>query len=174
MDATGEIFRGWLIAREGQPQGIALISDAMAELASARFGLHRALHGSLLGEACASVGRIDEAMTALDEALRVAEAEEHYYEADLFRLRGELLLMRTNADQEGAERCFRKAIDIARRQSAKSWELRATTNLARLLRDTGRRNEARGMLAEIYNWFTEGFDTHDLKDAKALPDELSA
>ena len=68
--------------------------------------------------------------------------------------------------------CFRNAIDIAQRQSAKSWELRATVSLARLLRDTNRRDEARTMLAEIYNWFTEGFDTADLKDAKALLDEL--
>jgi len=112
-------------------------------------------------------------MTALDEALMFAETEEHYYEAELHRLRGELLLMRTDADREGAERCFRKAIDIARRQSAKSWELRANTSLARLLREMNRRNEARGMLADIYNWFTEGFDTADLKDAKTLLDELS-
>jgi predicted ATPase len=72
-----------------------------------------------------------------------------------------------------AEQCFRKAIEIARRQSAKSWELRATTSLARLLRDTNRRDQARMILAEIYNWFTEGFDTADLKDAKLLLDDLS-
>ena len=73
-----------------------------------------------------------------------------------------------------AERCLRTAIDVARRQSARLFELRATVSLARLLRDTNRRDEARAMLAEIYNWFTEGFDTADLKDAKALLDELSA
>jgi predicted ATPase len=109
----------------------------------------------------------------LEETLPFAETEERYYEAELHRLRGELLLMRSDADREGAERCFRKAIDIARRQRAKSWELRATTSLARLLRDTDRRDEARSMLAEIYNWFTEGFDTRDLKEAKTLLDELS-
>ena len=76
-----------------------------------------------------------------------------------------------SAALEAAE-CFRDAIEVARRQSAKSWELRATMSLARLLRDTGRRDEARTMLADIYNWFTEGFDTADLKDAKALLDEL--
>jgi predicted ATPase len=75
---------------------------------------------------------------------------------------------------EQAEQSFRTAIEIARRQKAKSWELRATTSLARLLRDTNRRDEARAMLSEIYNWFTEGFDTADLKDAKALLDDLSA
>jgi predicted ATPase len=72
-----------------------------------------------------------------------------------------------------AEKCLRKAIAVARSQEAKFWELRATTSLARLLRDTNRRNEARAILAEIYNWFTEGFDTADLTDAKALLDELS-
>ncbi len=73
-----------------------------------------------------------------------------------------------------AERCFRRAIEIAVRQQARSWELRATTSLARLLAKQGRRNEARPMLAEIYNWFTEGFDTADLKDAKSLLEELTA
>jgi predicted ATPase len=124
-------------------------------------------------EVCASVGPIDDAMTALDETLPFADTEEHYYEAELHHLRGELLLRRTVADREDAERCLRKAIDIARRMGAKSWELRATTSLARLLRDTGRRDEARTTLAQIYNWFTEGFDLPDLKDAKALLDELS-
>ena len=113
-------------------------------------------------------------MTVLDETLPFAETEEHFYEAELHRLRAELLLMRADPDREGAERYFHKAIEIARRQSAKSWELRTTTSLARLLRDTNRRDEARALLAEIYNWFTEGFDTADLKDAKALLDELSA
>ena len=75
---------------------------------------------------------------------------------------------------EGVAQNFEDAIEVARRQSAKSWELRATTSFARLLADQGRREEARTMLAEIYNWFTEGFDTADLKDAKALLDELTA
>jgi tetratricopeptide (TPR) repeat protein len=167
-----DLLRGWLIAREGQPQGITLIRNGIAKRAP--FRLYRALYGALLVEACASVGRIDDAMTALDETLPFAETEEHYYEAELHRLRGELLLRRAVADPEDAERCFRKAIDIACRQGAKSWELRATTSLARLLRDTNRRDEARTMLAEIYGWFTEGFDTSDLKDAKALLDELSS
>jgi tetratricopeptide (TPR) repeat protein len=168
-----DIYRGWLLAREGQPLGVALIRDAMLRRTSTRFGLLNAMDGSLLAEACAWVGRFDEALTALDQALPFAETEEHYYEAELHRLRGELLLRRTDPDREGAERCFRRAIDIARRQSAKSWELRATTSLTRLLGKQGRRDEARAMLAEIYNWFSEGFDTTDLKDAKALLDQLS-
>jgi class 3 adenylate cyclase/tetratricopeptide (TPR) repeat protein len=171
--ARAEIYRGWLLAREGQPQGIALMREAMAKFASNRFGLWRSFHGSMLAEACASVGRIDEALTVINETQPFAEAEEHYYEAELHRIRGELLLRLADADPQGAERCFRKAIDIARRQSAKSWGLRATTSLARLLRDTGRRDQARAILSEIYGWFTEGFDTVDLKDAKTLIDELS-
>jgi predicted ATPase len=87
---------------------------------------------------------------------------------------GELLLTENNRNTEEADRAFRTAIDVARRQSAKSWELRATTSLARLLAKQGKRDESRAMLAEVYNWFTEGFDTADLKDAKALLDELGS
>jgi predicted ATPase len=94
--------------------------------------------------------------------------------AELYKIKGELLLMRVNPpDEAEAERCFRTAIDIARRQKARWCELRATTSLARLLKRQGKRDEARAMLAQIYGWFTEGFDTADLKDAKALLDELN-
>jgi predicted ATPase len=96
------------------------------------------------------------------------------YEAETSRLKGELLIAKDTANTGPAEECYRKAIDVARGQDAKSWELRATMSLARLLADTGRRDEARTMLSEIYNWFTEGFDTADLKDAKALLDELAS
>jgi predicted ATPase len=152
---------------------MAMIRDAMAKRASLRFGLFGSQYGSRLAEACASLGRIDEALTVIEETLPFAETEEQYYEAELHRLRGELLLMRTDADRQGAERCFRKAIDIAHRQGAKSWELRSTTSLARLLARQGKGDEARAMLAKIYNWFSEGFDTRDLKDAKALLEELA-
>ncbi len=93
--------------------------------------------------------------------------------AELYRLEGELLLLQNASGATEAESCFREAIEIAQRQQAKSWELRATTSLARLLAKQGRSDEARAMLAEIYNWFTEGFDTADLKDANALLDELA-
>jgi predicted ATPase len=88
-------------------------------------------------------------------------------------LKGELLLMRDDSSGAEAEGCFQRAIEIARNQNAKSWELRATMSLARLLGTQRHRSETRAMLAEIYGWFTEGFDTADLKDAKALLDELS-
>jgi predicted ATPase len=96
----------------------------------------------------------------------------HSEEPELHRLKGELLLMQNAAAREEAEICFREAIEIAHDQQAKSWELRATISLSRVLRDSGRSDEARRMLGEIYNWFTEGFDTADLKEAKALLDEL--
>ena len=111
-----------------------------------------------------------EAGGALAEAFAIVEGKgERMWEAELFRLRGEL----KSADQGGAETDFRRAIDVARSQQARSLELRATISLARLLAEQGRRDEARTMLAEIYNWFTEGFDTLDLKEAKALIDELN-
>jgi predicted ATPase len=96
-----------------------------------------------------------------------------FCEAELHRLKGELLLLGDNGAAPEAAQCFRDAIEVARRQSAKSWELRATTSLARLLASQDRHDEARTMLAEIYNWFTAGFDTADLKDARVLLDELN-
>ena len=93
--------------------------------------------------------------------------------AEILRIKGEAILMRDRSAKDNAESCFRAGIAIARTPEAKWWELRATVSLARLLAKQGRRGEAREMLAEIYNWFTEGFDTADLKDAKVLLDELS-
>jgi predicted ATPase len=108
------------------------------------------------------------------ERAKRGEHNEHRYEAEIHRLKGELLLKRDCFNDAEAESCFERAIEIARKQSAKSQELRATVSLARLLAKQSRRGEARAMLAEIYNWFIKGFDTADLKDAKALRDELSA
>jgi len=95
------------------------------------------------------------------------------YEPELYRIKGELLLMVSPDNAAQAGECFRHAVDCARRQGAKSWELRAALSLIRLWCEQGKRDEARTTLAEIYGWFTEGFDTRDLKEAKALLDELS-
>jgi predicted ATPase len=123
--------------------------------------------------ACLQARRTDEGLAIIGEALaRSVASGLRRNEAELHRLKGELLL-RTRAPVHEAQDWFRRAIATAQRQQAKSLELRATTSLARLLRETGHRDEARTMLAEIYNWFTEGFDTADLKDAKALLDELA-
>jgi len=110
----------------------------------------------------------------LTEALATAdEYEIRHYEAEMHRLKGELLLRQDDSKLMEAQSCFERAIEIARKQSAKSLELRATMSLARLFAKQGRRDEARAMLAEIYGWFTEGFDTADLRDARTLLDELA-
>ena len=115
---------------------------------------------SLLAEACMESGRLEDGLSVLAEALAFAnENEGRGYDAEIYRLKGELLLKQNDSYTAEAQSCFQRAIEIAREQSAKSWELRATMSLARLLAKQGRRDEARTMLADIYNWFTEGFDT---------------
>jgi len=127
-----------------------------------------------LAGAYIKTGRLDDALDALNEALTVAEQNgDHNWEAEIHRLRGELLLKKEGSSGPEAQRCFERAIEIAQKQSAKSLELRATTSLAPLLTREGLRDEARTMLAAIYNWFTEGFDTADLKDAMSLLDDLA-
>jgi len=128
---------------------------------------------TFVATALGRAGRYAEGLAALEEAFLFTDRTgQHYYQAELHRLKGELLLGHDASNAAAAEQSFRTALDISREQRAKSWELRATTSLARLLRDTDRRDDARTMLAEIYRWFTEGFDTSDLKDAKALLQEL--
>jgi predicted ATPase len=110
----------------------------------------------------------------LDQILADAELSGALLDkAEILRIKGEVILMPDRSAKDDAESCFRTGIEVARTQEAKWWELRATTSLARLLRDANRLDEARAMLADIYNWFTEGFDTTDLKDAKALLGELA-
>ena len=120
------------------------------------------------------LGHHDEAERVLGKALAGSRGGPRWFEAELHRTQGELALLRDPNSIKFAERNYRDSKELAHQQSARSLELRATTSLARLLRDTGRREEACAMLAEIYNWFTEGFDTADLKEAKALLDELTA
>jgi predicted ATPase len=116
-------------------------------------------------------GLLDDARVSLDEAfVFVAETDERYWEAELFRLKGELLF--ADGEISGAEACLNKAIEIARKQSAKSLELRAAMSLSRLWSEQGKKAKAKKLLAEVYNWFTEGFDTPDLVEAKALLDDL--
>ena len=115
----------------------------------------------------------DEALRAVGQALSDnQQTGARMSEAELYRLKGEALIAQTSTEAE-ARACFEKAIAVARDQEAKSWQLRATMSLARLVAKAGLRDEARAMLGDIYNWFTEGFDTADLKDAKALLDELA-
>jgi predicted ATPase len=127
---------------------------------------------SFLAEARLRVGQFDEALTALDQAAEVVAATgERYYQAELHRLRGAVLAVTGNTVEAGSS--FRQALDTARSQQAKSLELRAVTSLARLWADRRERAQARDLLAPVYGWFTEGFETADLKDAKALLDELA-
>ena len=124
--------------------------------------------------ACGYLGDVDEALSIQTDAIEVGhETGEHCWDAELCRLKGELLLQQAIPDEGQAEVCFRQSVEAARRQHAKSWELRAVTSLSRLLRDRGQRGEARRLLAESYGWFTEGFETADLRDAKAVLDTLS-
>jgi predicted ATPase len=145
--------------------------QTLAGLRAAGFLTVRALELSVTAQVECFFGHSEEALVTIAEALAaLSETGERAFEAEVYRTEGEVLLANSKAKQ--AEQSFGKAIEIARRQSAKSWELRATTSLARLLCDTSRRDEARAMRSNIYNWFTEGFDTADLKDAKALLDQL--
>jgi predicted ATPase len=126
---------------------------------------------ALLATACESAGQAEEALTLLDGTLQIVERTgERWFAAELNRHKGQLL--QRQGHPEAAEELYRKALGIAEAQEAKLWELRAAVSLARLRRDQGRPAEARDLLAPVYGWFTEGFDTPDLKDAKALLDEL--
>jgi predicted ATPase len=129
----------------------------------------------LLAEAQLQLGELDPAETSLERAfLIVKETGEGWAEPEVHRVAAEAILRKPGGDLLAAQRCLEEAVAIARKQSSKWWELRATMSLARLLANQSRRDEARAMLAAIYGWFTEGFDTADLKDAKALLDELGA
>jgi predicted ATPase len=127
---------------------------------------------AILAGACEIAGQIEEAVTLLDDALQIVERTgERWLEAELNRHKGQLLLRQGHT--EAAEQLYRKALGIAVEQQAKSWELRASISLARLWRSQGKVQQARELLAPVYGWFTEGFDTRDLKEAKALLEELA-
>ena len=170
-----EVRNGWLLIERGEAQeGIQSIRSGIANLQARNISMYGSFHAALLALAYKRANRIDDAFASINDALRfVEQSGERFYEAEIHRLRGEWLLAYSRASATGEiEGCFRKAIEIARKQEAKSWELRATTSLARLMRDTNCREEGRAMLAHICNWFTEGFDTSDLKEAKALLEQL--
>ena len=171
-----EIYLGWADAMGGDLEGgIARMRHHLSEHRAAGSELLSEHFLALIATAVGRTGRVDEGLRVIDQSFPIIERTgARFYEAEVHRLKGELLLMQDVSNAAPAEQSLRTAIDISRRQKAKSWELRATTSLARLLRDTGRRDGARAMLAEIYGWFSEGFDTADLKDAKALLGELTA
>ncbi len=168
-------FRGWAMAAAARAEeGIAemrrSISDPMIAEAAAP-----ALLLVALAETCGKNGRAEDGLDLVAKGLATGEQTGmRVAEAELHRLKGELLMIEDSGKVKEAELCLRTAIDVARGQGARLFQLRATVSLARLLKEQGRLDEARTMLAEIYNWFTEGFDTADLKDAKALLDELAS
>ena len=156
-------------------EGIAQMRQGLAAWRATGAQVLRPYGLALLAEASAQVGQIEKGLTLLAEAMTVAnDTGERRWDAELHRLKGELLLAHTRESDLEAESCFGQALDIARRQEAKSWELRAAMSLSRLWQRQGKSVAARQLLTPIYGWFTEGFDTADLQEAKALLDELGA
>jgi predicted ATPase len=189
--AGGTILQGWALAEQGQhEEGIAQIRQGLAAYQATGAELWRPYFLALLVAAYRKAGQNEEGLAVVAGALTVVDKTgERWYEAELYRLKGELLRMgereKGGKGEEvshsptpplapsSPEACFQKAIEIARRQQAKSLELRATMSLARLWQQQGKQHEARNTLSAIFGWFTEGFDTADLKEAKALLEELS-
>jgi predicted ATPase len=191
--AHGTIEHGWALVRQGEGEkGAAEMHQALAALRALRVEIGLPTYLAWLAEAYQRGERIEEGLLTLDEALDVVhQNEERWYEAELYRLKGTLTLQKlsvvsyqlsvpspqplapnTQAEAE-AEACFLKAIEVSQKQQAKSLELRATVSLARLWQQQGKQHEACNILSEIYGWFTEGFDTKDLQEAKTLLEELS-
>jgi len=174
--ALGRVLHGWADAQRGEATtGIARIRDGMAALEATGARVNTPFYLTLLAEALALAGKIEEALAILDDALATAAVSGATgWSAEIHRLRGELTGRLLYPDPAKAEESFRTALAIAREQGTRGYELRAATSLARLWRDQGRRGEARELLAPVYGSFTEGFDTADLKEAKALLEELVA
>jgi predicted ATPase len=171
---VGMIQRGVALAEQGrEEEGIVQMREGLAAQQGIGADLGRPASLSKLAEAYGKVGQADEGLAALAESLAlVQKTGERVREAELYRIKGGLLLKQAISDEDGAESCFHKSVDLAQHQSAKFYELRAATSLARLWQKQGKKEEARELLADIYGWFTEGFDTAALKEAKALLAEL--
>jgi predicted ATPase len=172
--AIGFILRGWALAQQGQAQeGIAQITQGLRALQATGSEVTRSYYLAFLAEAHSLIGQPEGGLTALGEALTLVDTTgARFYEAEVYRLKGVLLLQQSSDHQAEAESSFHHALEIARSQQAKSLELRASTSLARLWQQQGKRQEAHALLAPIYGWFTEGFDTADLQEAKALLEAL--
>ncbi|MBI3757421.1 MAG: AAA family ATPase [Deltaproteobacteria bacterium] len=182
--AIGMFYRGWALTMQGQEEeGLAQMRQGWAGWRAAGAKVTYTARLASFAEEYGQLGRPEEGLPLLAEAMELVNTTgERYYEAELYRVKGELLLTQEGSrlqaighreKTEEAEECFLKAIEIAQRQQAKSLELRAATSLARLWQSQGKHHAAYDMLSEIYHWFTEGFDTKDLQEAKALLDELS-
>ena len=183
--AQGTIVRGWALAEQGQvEEGIEQIQQGLSARQVTGGEAARPWVLAMLAEAYGKAGQIEEGLTTLAEALAaVDKTGERFYEAELYRLKGELTLQKlsvassrplTPNPHAEVEACFLKAIEVAQKQQAKSLELRAVMSLARLWQQQGRKAKAHKLLSDVYNWFTEGFDTKDLQEAKALLESLES
>jgi len=172
--AIGAFFQGAALAMQGQGMGgIAQMHQGLAAVRATGVVISIPGHLAWLAEAYGQVGQVAEGLHLLAEALAMVDTSGgRRHEAELHRLHGELLLRQAVPDAPAAEACFQRALDVARCQQAKSWELQAAMSLSRLWQRQGKRAAARDLLAPIYGWFTEGFDTADLQEAKALLAEL--
>jgi predicted ATPase len=178
--AWATIVRGWALATQGQEEGLTQMRQGLAAYRATGSENGLTVFLALLAEEYGRAGQPEEGLTVLGEAFaQVDKTEERWYEAELYRLKGKLSLLQERREhgargrEQEAETCFSKAIDIAQKQQAKSLELRAVMSLSRLWQQQGKQYEAHRMLSEAYNWFTEGFDTKDLQEAKTLLEELS-
>jgi class 3 adenylate cyclase/predicted ATPase len=170
--AATTFTRGWALAAQGQhEEGMAEMRQGLAGRRAMGGGVALAEFPARLAEAYGRIGQAEEGLRLLTEALTLVDRD-RWYEAELHRIKGELLLRLAVPDAPQAEACFQQALAVARRQQAKSWELRAAMSLSRLWQQQGKRAEARELLAPIYSWFAEGFDTPDLQEAKALLEDL--
>jgi predicted ATPase len=170
---TAMFTRGWALAAQGRhEEGMAQMCQGLAARRAEGAGATLAEFPSRLGEAYGRIGQAEEGLRLLVEALAMVD-KDPWYEAEVHRIKGELLLLQPVPDAPQAEACFQQALAVARRQQAKSWELRAAMSLARLWQQQGKRAEAYELLALIYGWFTEGFDTADLQEAQALLEALA-
>ena len=174
--AEGIMHKGWLFALTGKAaDAVQKITSGLSAWRSSGAGVWIPLYQSCVARAHAELGQFADAWRCIGEAITLVETtKERWHEAEVHRLAGEIALMAPDPDAAKAEKYFERALIVARQQQAKSWELRAAMSLARLWRDQGKPQQARELLAPVYGWFTEGFDTRDLKEAKALLEELAA
>ena len=174
-EAWGTVIRGWVLAAQGQREGgIAQIRQGLAAWQGTGQELGRVYFLALLAEVYGKAGQAEAGLSVIAEALALMDKiGEHDHEAELYRLQGELFLRHAVPDAPQAEACFQQALTVASHQQAKSLELRAALSLSRLWQQQVKRTEARQLLADVYGWFTEGFDTPDLQEARALLDALA-
>jgi predicted ATPase len=174
--ASGIVQQGCLLTLTGKASdAVQIVTSGIAAWRSTGATVWTPIYLSYLARAYAELGQFRDAWRCIDEAVTAIEATgERWCEAEVHRLAGELALTSPESDETKVQAYFEHALALARKQQAKSWELRAATSLARLWRDQGKVQQARELLAPVYGWFTEGFDTRDLKEAKALLEELAA